>query len=113
VLPHKDLRKHEFVVYPKNAKALDVSKRLLDFGIHAPTTYFPLIVHEALMIEPTESENKETLDRFAEAMLQIAREAEESPELLHEAPHNTAVRRVDDVRAARKPVLSWKECEKS
>ncbi len=113
VLPHKELRKHEFVVYPRNVKALDVSKRLLDFGIHAPTTYFPLIVHEALMIEPTESENKETLDRFAEVMLQIAREAEESPELLHEAPHNTAIRRVDDVLAARKPVLSWKDGGKS
>ena len=109
VLPHKDLRKHEFVVYPKNAKALDVAKRLLDFGVHAPTIYFPLIVHEALMIEPTESENKETLDRFADIMITIAREAEENPDLLHEAPHNTAIRRVDEVRAARKPVLTWKE----
>ncbi len=109
VLPHKDLRKHEFVVRPKNAKALDVAKRLLDFGVHAPTIYFPLIVHEALMIEPTESENKETLDRFADIMIQIAREAEENPEILHEAPHNTAVKRVDEVLAARKPVLTWKD----
>ncbi len=108
-LPHKDLRKHEFVVKPKNARALDVAKRLLDFGVHAPTIYFPLIVHEALMIEPTESENKETLDRFAEIMIQIAREAEENPEILHDAPHNTSVRRVDDVLAARKPVLTWKD----
>ncbi len=108
-LPHKDLRKHEFVVKPKNARALDVAKRLLDFGVHAPTIYFPLIVHEALMIEPTESENKETLDKFAEIMLQIAKEAEENPEILKEAPHNTAFKRVDEVLAARKPVLTWKD----
>ena len=108
-LPHKDLRKHEFVVKPKNARALDVAKRLLDFGVHAPTVYFPLIVHEALMIEPTESENKETLDKFADIMLQIAKEAEEEPKLLEEAPHNTAIKRVDDVLAARKPVLTWKD----
>jgi len=108
-LPHKDLRKHEFVVKPKNARALDVAKRLLDFGVHAPTVYFPLIVHEALMIEPTESENKETLDRFAEIMIQIAKEAGENPKLLEEAPHNTAFKRVDDVLAARKPVLTWKD----
>ena len=108
-LPYKDLRKHEFVVKPKNARALDVAKRLLDFGVHAPTIYFPLIVHEALMIEPTESENKETLDRFAEIMIQIAKEAKENPDILKEAPHNTAVRRVDDVLAARKPVLTWKD----
>ena len=109
VLPHKELRKHEFVVHPKNARALDVAKRLLDFGVHAPTIYFPLIVHEALMIEPTESENKETLDRFADIMIQIAKEAEENPEILKEAPHNTAIKRVDDVLAARKPVLTWKD----
>ncbi len=109
VLPHKDLRKHEFVVRPKNAKALDVAKRLLDFGVHAPTIYFPLIVHEALMIEPTESENKETLDRFADIMIQIAREAEENPDILKEAPHNTAIKRVDEVLAARRPVLTWKD----
>ncbi len=108
-LPYKDLRKHEFVVKPKKAKALDVGKRLLDFGVHAPTIYFPLIVHEALMIEPTESENKETLDRFADIMIQIAKEAEENPKLLEEAPHNTAIKRVNDVLAARKPVLTWKD----
>ena len=108
-LPHKDLRKHEFVVKPKNARALDVAKRLLDFGVHAPTIYFPLIVHEALMIEPTESENKETLDKFADIMLQIAKDAEENPEILKEAPHNTAIKRVDEVLAARKPVLTWKD----
>ncbi len=107
-LPHKELRKHEFVVEPKNTTALNVAKRLLDYGVHAPTVYFPLIVHEALMIEPTESENMETLDKFAEIMINIAKEAEESPELLEEAPHNTAIRRTDDVLANKKPVLTWK-----
>jgi len=108
VLPYKNLRKHEFVVKPKNARALDVAKRLLDFGVHAPTIYFPLIVSEALMIEPTETERKENLDKFAEIMIHIAKEAEKNPELLKEAPHNTSVRRVDDVLASRKPVLTWK-----
>jgi len=108
VLPYKNLRKHEFVVKPKNARALDVAKRLLDFGVHAPTIYFPLIVSEALMIEPTETERKENLDKFAEIMRHIAKEAEKNPELLKEAPHNTSVRRVDDVLASRKPVLTWK-----
>ncbi len=110
-LPYKDLRKHEFVVKPKNATALDVAKRLLDFGVHAPTIYFPLIVHEALMIEPTETETKENLDKFADIMIRIAKEAEDEPELLKEAPHNTSVRRVDDILANRKPVLSWKMYE--
>ncbi len=107
-IPHKDLRKHEFVAKPKNGRALDVAKRLLDFGVHAPTIYFPLIVPEALMIEPTETERKETLDKFAEIMIRIAKEAEENPEILEGAPHNTAVRRVDDVLASRRPVLTWK-----
>ncbi len=107
-IPYKDLRKHEFVAKPKNARAYDVAKRLLDYGVHAPTVYFPLIVHEALMIEPTETETKENLDKFADIMIRIAKENEESPELLHEAPHNTAVGRVDDVLASRKPVLTWK-----
>jgi len=107
-LPYKDLRKHEFVVKPKNARALDVAKRLLDFGVHAPTVYFPLIVEEALMIEPTETETKETLDQFAEIMIKIAKEGEENPEILKNAPQNTSVKRVDDVLANRKPVLTWK-----
>ncbi len=107
-MPYKRLRKHEFVVKPRNAKALDVAKRLLDFGMHAPTIYFPLIVHEAMMIEPTESETKESLDRFAEVMIKIAEEAESDPEKLKNAPQNTAVERVDDVLAAKKPVLTWK-----
>ena len=93
--------------------ALDVAKRLLDFGVHPPTMYFPLIVPEALMIEPTETESRRTLDRFIEIMLQIAREAHEQPELLHEAPHTTPIRRVDEVAAARKPVLRWYSADES
>ena len=87
--------------------ALDIAKRLIDFGYHPPTIYFPLIVKEALMIEPTETESKETLDEFIEAMRQIAREAETSPELLKSAPHDTMVKRLDEVKAVRKPVLRY------
>ena len=107
-MPYRDLRKHEFVVRPKNVRALDVAKRLLDYGVHAPTIYFPLIVSEALMIEPTETETKENIDEFAEIMIKIAKEAEENPEILKEAPHNAAIRRTDDVLASKKPVLTWK-----
>jgi glycine dehydrogenase subunit 2 len=85
--------------------ALDISKRLMDFGLHPPTNYFPLIVKEALMIEPTETESKETLDLFVDAMLQIAREARETPELLKNAPHNTPFGRLDEVQAAKALVL--------
>ena len=92
----------------KGVRTLDIAKRLIDYGFHPPTIYFPLIVDEALMIEPTESESKETLDAFCEAMLAIAREAEESPELAREAPHHTPVRRLDEATAARKPVLRWR-----
>ena len=88
----------------KGISAMDIAKRLLDYGYHAPTVYFPLTVPEALMIEPTESESKETLDAFAEALFRIT---EESPELLHEAPHTTGVSRPDEVQAARKPVTRW------
>jgi len=102
---------HEFVaegtVPGSDVRALDISKRLMDFGIHPPTNYFPLIVHEALMIEPTETESKATLDTFAAAMAQIAREAVEQPELLHQAPHTTPVSRMDEVKAARELVLSY------
>ena len=86
---------------------LDIAKRLLDFGIHAPTMYFPMIVDEALMIEPTESESKETLDHFIEVMRQIADEVDSAPELVHEAPHDLPVNRLDEAAAARKPVLRW------
>ncbi|MBH65833.1 MAG: glycine dehydrogenase (aminomethyl-transferring) [Chloroflexi bacterium] len=86
---------------------LDIAKRLLDFGIHAPTMYFPLIVDEALMIEPTESESKETLDHFIAVMRQIDDEIDSSPELIHEAPHDLPVTRLDEATAARKPILRW------
>ncbi len=104
--------KHEFIVTPKNIKetgvhTMDVAKRLIDYGYHPPTIYFPLIVEEALMIEPTETESKETLDAFARALCKISREAKDDPGLLHEAPHNTPVSRMDETAAARKPVLRW------
>jgi len=104
---------HEFVLSARNLKrdcgvtALDVAKRLMDYGFHPPTVYFPLIVPEALMIEPTETETKETLDAFCEAMLAIAREASEDPALLKEAPHHRPVRRLDEVRAAKSPVVKY------
>jgi glycine dehydrogenase subunit 2 len=87
--------------------ALDVAKRLMDYGFHPPTIYFPLIVPEALMVEPTETEAKETLDAFCDAMLAIAREAGEEPELLKEAPHYRPVKRLDEVRAAKHPVVKY------
>jgi glycine dehydrogenase subunit 2 len=104
---------HEFVLSARSLKrdhgttALDVAKRLMDYGFHPPTIYFPLIVPEALMIEPTETETKETLDAFCDAMLAIAREAAESPELLKDAPHSRPVRRLDEVRAAKQPVVKY------
>ncbi len=106
---------HEFVVSLKSwkekfkVKALDVAKRLLDYGFHPPTIYFPLIVDEALMIEPTETESKDTLDAFADALRRIYKEAQEAPELLKNAPHNTPVRRVDEVKAARELKLIYQE----
>ncbi len=87
---------------------MDIAKRLIDYGFHPPTIYFPLIVDEALMVEPTESEGKEALDTFCEAMLAIAREAEEEPELLRGAPHDAPLRRLDEAAAARKPYLRWR-----
>ena len=103
---------HEFVVSGDRQKAngvrtLDIAKRLLDFGVHAPTIYFPLIVSEALMIEPTESESKETIDAYAEVLRQIVKEAEEEPGTVQDAPHTTPVGRVDEVRAARQPDLRY------
>ena len=90
-----------------DVRAGDICKRLLDYGFYAPTVYFPLIVEEALMIEPTETESRETLDAFIDAMISIAREAEEEPDLVRSAPHNTPVRRIDEALAARRPVLRW------
>jgi glycine dehydrogenase subunit 2 len=111
--PYDRLCMHEFVLSARQLKrdhgitALDVAKRLMDYGFHPPTIYFPLVVPEALMIEPTETESKETLDAFADAMLAIARETATQPELLREAPHARPVRRLDEVRAARHPVVKY------
>jgi len=102
---------HEFVAMGDIAPGihtLDIAKRLIDYGFHPPTIYFPLIVPEALMIEPTETESKRNLDAFVEAMLAIAEEAKSSPELLHEAPSTTPVGRMDEVAAARNPVLCYR-----
>jgi glycine dehydrogenase subunit 2 len=111
-LPYDRSCMHEFVFSASRQKrqgvtATDIAKRLLDFGMHPPTIYFPLIVPEALMIEPTETETKETLDEFIAAMRQIAREAQEEPELVLSAPHETTVGRLDQTLAARKPDLRW------
>jgi glycine cleavage system P protein (glycine dehydrogenase) subunit 2 len=112
-LPFDRLCMHEFVLSARTLKrehgatALDVAKRLMDYGFHPPTIYFPLIVPEALMVEPTETETKETLDAFCDAMIAIAGEAAEEPELLKEAPHERPVTRLDEVRAAKRPVVKY------
>jgi len=112
-LPFDRLCMHEFVLSARRLKrehgvtAVDVAKRLMDYGFHPPTVYFPLIVPEALMIEPTETEPKERLDAFADAMLAIAREAAEEPELLKEAPHIRPIKRLDEVRAAKRPIVRY------
>ncbi|GFN22344.1 MAG: aminomethyl-transferring glycine dehydrogenase subunit GcvPB [Thermoanaerobacteraceae bacterium] len=114
-VPYDRICKHEFVINPgtkikeAGVRTLDIAKRLLDYGFHAPTIYFPLIVPEALMIEPTETEPKEVLDAFAGALIRIAEEAVAQPELLRNAPHNTPVRRLDEAAAARNPVLKWQK----
>ncbi|MFY0782160.1 aminomethyl-transferring glycine dehydrogenase subunit GcvPB [Peribacillus simplex] len=111
-LPYNRHCKHEFVLSGRRQKklgvrTLDIAKRLLDFGYHPPTIYFPLNVEEGMMIEPTETESKETLDAFIDAMIQIAKEAEETPEIVQEAPHTTVIKRLDETLAARKPVLRF------
>lgn len=109
-VPHGDRCMHEFVASAarlkkeKGVTAMDIAKRLLDYGFHAPTVYFPLTVPEAMMIEPTETESKETLDAFTEALFRIT---EEQPDFLHEAPHSTKISRPDEVQAARKPIVQW------
>ncbi len=112
-MPFDLLCGHEFVAEGhwddvENVHALDISKRLMDYGVHPPTNYFPLIVPEALLIEPTETENKETLDQFCEVMVTIAKEAHDNPELLQTSPHTTPVKRVDEVQAAKQLVLCCK-----
>jgi glycine dehydrogenase subunit 2 len=97
-----DRHQHKYGV-----NTLDIAKRLLDYGFHPPTIYFPLVVSGALMIEPTETETPETLDAFVAAMLAIAQEAKENPDIVKTAPHSTPVRRLDEARAARKPILRW------
>lgn len=116
-LPIEGVCKHEFVFDGLKDKStgvttLDVAKRLLDYGYHAPTIYFPLLFNQALMIEPTESESKETLDGFIAVMRKIAQEAAENPELVKTAPHSTPVHRLDDTKAALKQIVTWNElCE--
>ena len=116
-LPIASVCKHEFVFDGliddgakegvQGATTLDVAKRLLDYGFHAPTIYFPMLFHQSLMIEPTETESKETLDGFIEVMYKIAAEAAQDPDILHQAPHNTPIGRPDETLAARQPVLKW------
>jgi len=110
-MPYKELRKHEFVLsceklkQEKEIRAMDVAKRLLDYGFHPPTVYFPLIVKEALMIEPTETESKEDLDKYVNTLLKIA---DEAPEIVKNSPNNTPVKRIDEVEATKNPILNWK-----
>lgn len=114
-LPYDRHCKHEFVVSPERIKkktgirTMDISKGLLDYGVHPPTNYFPLIVDEAIMVEPTETESKETLDYFADALIDIAKLAYEDPEKLHQAPHTTVVGRLDEASAAKNPRIRYKK----
>jgi glycine dehydrogenase subunit 2 len=112
-LPHSAPTLHECVFSDsrqaaRRVKTMDIAKRLIDFGFHPYTVSFPMIVHGAMMIEPTESESKRELDLFVDALVSIAREAEEDPEIVLKAPHSTRTSRVDEVAAARKPVLRWR-----
>jgi glycine dehydrogenase subunit 2 len=112
-LPYKTQSLHEVVFSDKlqaknGVKTGDMGKRLIDYGFHAYTVSFPLVVQGAMMIEPTESESREELDLLIDALKQIAREAEENPELVQTAPHTTRVQRLDETTAARKPILRWK-----
>jgi glycine dehydrogenase subunit 2 len=112
-IPYDRICMHECVfsgerqVKESGVHTTDIAKRLLDYGFHPPTIYFPLIVREAIMIEPTETESRETLDAFCDAMIAIAKEARENPDMLKSAPHTTPVKRLDDVLAARKPDVCW------
>ncbi|TFG58450.1 MAG: aminomethyl-transferring glycine dehydrogenase subunit GcvPB, partial [Spirochaetales bacterium] len=116
---YDSLCKHEFVLSAKDLKektgvsAMHIAKRLLDYGVHPPTVYFPLIVPEALMLEPTETETRETLDEFIDIIREICSEAGENAEMVQSAPWTTPVRRIDEVRAARNPVLRWRPIEEN
>jgi len=111
-LPYDRVCMHECVFTDRfqekhHISTLDIAKRLIDYGFHPPTIYFPLVVKGALMMEPTETESKESLDRFIETMITIAKEAEEDPDLLRQAPQRVKVKRLDEVLAARRPKLKW------
>ncbi|MDO8141083.1 MAG: aminomethyl-transferring glycine dehydrogenase subunit GcvPB, partial [Candidatus Brocadiales bacterium] len=117
-IPYGKTCMHEFVISAKKQKekrasALDIAKKLLDYGFHAPTIYFPLIVEEAMMIEPTETESRETLDAFADAMIKIAEEIEHQPEVIRNSPQTTPIGRPDEVKAAREPKLRWEKNKSS
>ena len=111
ILPYDTLFKHEFVLdglkEDNGVITLDIAKRLIDYGYHPPTVYFPINLKQAIMIEPTDTESKDTLDGFIDAMHKIAKEAKENPEMLKESPHHAHVRRPDEVQAARKPILKY------
>jgi glycine dehydrogenase subunit 2 len=113
-LPYERACKHEFVASASSLKArtgvrtLDIAKRLIDHGFHPPTIYFPLIVDEGMLIEPTETESVETLDAFADALIAIAAEAESDPDMVRGAPHTAPVKRLDEATAARQPNLRWR-----
>jgi glycine dehydrogenase subunit 2 len=113
-IPYDRACKHEFVASASTIKqrtgvrTLDIAKRLIDFGFHPPTIYFPLIVDEGMLIEPTETESIETLDAFADALIAIAAEAENDPAMVTGAPHTAPVRRLDEATAARQPNLRWR-----
>ena len=114
-MAYDEICMHEFVMClvrlhdETGCSALDVAKGMLDFGLHPPTMYFPLIVHEALMVEPTETESKQTLDEAVEGFLKVYKQAIEEGEKLHQAPYATPIRRLDEVQAARKPILRWEK----
>ena len=105
---------YEFILQPtdemlkKGVRTLHIAKRLIDYGFHPPTIYFPLTVDECMLIEPTETESVETLDAFADALIAIVEEADREPQLLHDAPHESPVRRLDEATAARQPDLRWR-----
>ena len=113
-MPFDQVSKHEFVASATQIKKrtgirmLDIAKRLIDYGFHPPTIYFPLTVDECMLVEPTETELVETLDAFADALIAIVAEADTDPQLLHDAPHDSPVRRLDEATAARQPDLRWR-----
>ena len=112
-MPYDEPCMHEFVLSgdiqkEKGVSTLNMAKRLMDYGVHPPTIYFPLIVHEAIMIEPTETESKQRLDNFIAIMLKIAEEVEQNPELVLASPHSTPVKKIDETLAARKPNLNFR-----